>query len=410
MTDRAEAQAVQRQAAPNRALIAAAGFAMQLAFGSVYGWSVFLNPLRELYGASKLEVGLAFTVTLAVLGIVAGFGGALQRRFGPRAVATLAGLLYGAGVFLSGLAPSLPVLYLTYGLMGGVGLGLGYIVPLAVLIPWFPDKRGFITGLTVAGFGLGAFAASPLATALIGARGVGHAFLVLGAAYLVLVVAAAQFLRAAPEDYAPPGWTPARQASSIPARDHVLSEALRTPLWPVLWLILALNVSAGAALLSVASPLAQEMVGAGTAEAAALVSVMSVFNGVGRLLWGGLSDRIGRATTFFLLFAIQAVTFAAMAAVHDFAPLLACASVAALCYGGGFGTMPAYAADVFGPKHAGTVYGAMLTAWSAGAVIGPVLIASLPYRTALLVIVAILAAAAPLPLLATAMARRLTKV
>jgi OFA family oxalate/formate antiporter-like MFS transporter len=250
---------IKRHSDPNRFVIAVAGFAMQLAFGSVYGWSVFLNPLRDLYGASKLGVGLTFTITLAVLGITAGFGGFLQSRFGPRTVATAAGLFYGGGVLLSGLAPSLPALYLTYGLIGGVGLGLGYIVPLAVLIRWFPDKRGFITGLTVAGFGLGAFIASPLATELIRGRGVQHAFFVLGLAYLAIVVAAAQALHAAPDDYAPPGWTPARRTSPATARNYALSEAVRTPLWAVLWLILALNVSAGAALLSVAAPLAQEL-------------------------------------------------------------------------------------------------------------------------------------------------------
>ena len=160
----------------SRVRIAAAAFCMQLVFGAVYGWSVFLNPLREQFGASKAEANLTFTITLAVLGATAAFGGSLQRRIGPRATATIAGLLYGCGVILSGFAPSLGALYLSYGVLGGIGLGLGYIVPLAVLIGWFPDKRGFITGLAVAGFGLGAFVTSPLATELIAAlRRAAHA-------------------------------------------------------------------------------------------------------------------------------------------------------------------------------------------------------------------------------------------
>ena len=145
---------------------------MQLAFGAVYGWSVFLNPLREQFGASKPEANLTFTITLAVLGLTAGFGGSLQRRIGPRATATIAGLLYGCGVILSGFAPNLSTLYLSYGVLGGIGLGFGYIVPLAVLIAWFPDRRGFITGLAVTGFGLGALVTSPLATELIKVYGV----------------------------------------------------------------------------------------------------------------------------------------------------------------------------------------------------------------------------------------------
>ncbi len=155
-----------------RIRVAAAGFFMQLALGVVYGWSVFLNPLREQFGASRPEANLTFTITLAVLGITAGFGGGLQRRIGPRATATIAGVLYGCGVILSGFAPNLGTLYVFYGVLGGIGLGLGYIVPLAVLIEWFPDRRGFITGLAVTGFGLGALITSPLATELIKAHGV----------------------------------------------------------------------------------------------------------------------------------------------------------------------------------------------------------------------------------------------
>jgi OFA family oxalate/formate antiporter-like MFS transporter len=175
---------------------------VQLALGAVYGWSVFLTPLQEQFSASKVATNLTFTITLAVLGVTAGFGGALQRRIGPRATATIAGLLYGTGVLLSGLAPNLALLYLTYGLLGGVGLGLGYIVPLAVLIGWFPDKRGFITGLAVTGFGLGALITSPLANTLIGAYGVQSTLMALGDASLQLVVATASFLRYSPENHA----------------------------------------------------------------------------------------------------------------------------------------------------------------------------------------------------------------
>ena len=189
------------QARPvSRVTIAAAAFCMQIVFGAVYGWSVFLNPLREQFGAGKTEANLTFTITLAVLGVTAAFGGSLQRRIGPRATATIAGLLYGCGVILSGFAPNLSTLYLSYGVLGGIGLGFGYIVPLAVLIAWFPDKRGFITGLAVAGFGLGALVTSPLATELIAAYGVQNTLIVLGAAFLLIAVAAAQFLRPAPAE------------------------------------------------------------------------------------------------------------------------------------------------------------------------------------------------------------------
>lgn len=391
----------------SRAYVAVAAFCMQLALGSVYGWSVFLNPLRELYSASRAEVGFTFTVTLAVLGITAVFGGAIQSRFGPRVTATAAGLLYGLGVLLSGFAPNLSVLYLTYGVLGGIGLGLGYIVPLAILIRWFPDKRGFITGLAVAGFGLGAFVTSPLASELIGDIGVQRTLVVFGVGYLVTVVLAAQFLRAAPENYAPDGWVPSPKVAASSSTNFTLAEALRAPCWYLLWFILALNVSAGAALLSVAAPLAQEFSGIDAKAAAFLVSTVAIFNGIGRLFWGSISDRIGRSAAFFCIFVVQIVAFAHMATVSDFTMLLVSVALIALCYGGGFGTMPAFAADVFGAKHAGTIYGAMLTAWSAGAIVGPVLITSIPYRTALLVIAGMLTVAATLPLVAGAVVRRL---
>jgi OFA family oxalate/formate antiporter-like MFS transporter len=383
--------------------VAAAGFCMQLALGAVYGWSVFLDPLRAQFGASRPEANLTFTLTLAVLGITAAFGGGLQRRIGPRATATIAGVLYGCGVILSGFAPNLGTLYLFYGVLGGIGLGLGYIVPLAVLIEWFPDRRGFITGLAVTGFGLGALITSPLATELIKAHGVQSTLTILGAAYLLIVVAAARFLRPAPANYAPPGWTPVARQALTSGAQLTLRQALRTPHWYLLWSMLALNVTAGAALISVAAPLAQELTQVGPALGALAVCVISLFNGFGRLFWGALSDRLGRPRTFLALFLLQTAAFAALPGVDHFAVLLVPAAVIALCYGGGFGTMPAFATDLFGAKNAGTIYGAMLTAWSAGAIAGPLLIAALPYRTALTLIAGMLALAAALPLLFNAL-------
>jgi MFS transporter, OFA family, oxalate/formate antiporter len=195
-------------------------------------------------------------------------------------------------------------------------------------------------------------------------------------------------------------------------REYTLLEALRLPRWYVLWLILALNVTAGAALISVASPLAQKFTGVGAVTAALLVSVIGIFNGTGRLFWGWLSDGIGRPFTFLSMFIIQAIVFAILPSVTSFAVLLIPAAVIALCYGGGFGTMPAFAADFFGPKNAGTIYGAMLTAWSAGGIVGPILIASFgtttnpDYATPLYIIAGIMLVSAVLPLVARALARR----
>ncbi len=391
---------------PNRWAIAVAAFFMQIALGAVYGWSVFLTPVMNLFKVSKPEASLTFTITIVALGITAGFGGYIQSRLGPRTTATIGGVLYGLGVILASFAPSLFMLYLTYGIMGGIGLGLAYIVPLAMLIKWFPDKRGFITGLAVAGFGLGAFVTSPLASAIIDGQGVRQTFLYLGIAYLIVVVAAAQFFRKAPDNYAPAGWTPnPQQSTNRAAHDFTLGEALRSPKWYVLWLILALNVTAGAALISVASPLAKDFTHVDTTTAAFMVSTISVFNGAGRLFWGWLSDRIGRSNTFLSIFIVQIFAFVLLSQMTTFALLLIPAAVIGLCYGGGFGTMPAFAADFFGPKNSGTIYGVMLTAWSAGAVVGPILISSVDYKTALLIIAGIMLVSTALPFVARVMSR-----
>src|SRR5881392_1360747 len=379
---------------PNRWVLAITAFLMQLALGSVYAWSVFLKPVGAVYHVSRLQANLTFSIVLLALGVTAGFGGYLNNRFGPRVIATLGGILYGLGVLLAAFAaPNIYILYLTFGIIGGIGIGLGYIVALAMLIKWFPDRRGFITGLAVAGFGAGALITSPVAAALIKSVGVGSTFLYLGIAYLVVIVVVAQFFRTAPEAYAPAGWTPsARQQTDRSRREYTLPEALRLPRWYVLWLILALNVTAGAALISVASPLAQKFTAVGAVTAALLVSVIGIFNGAGRLFWGWLSDGIGRPFTFLSMFIIQAIVFAILPSVSSFVLLLVPAAIIALCYGGGFGTM--------------------LTAWSAGGIVGPILITSFgttnnpDYATPLYIISGIMLVSSVLPLIARALARR----
>ena len=396
---------------PNRWVIACAAFLMQLALGAVYAWSVFLTPVMKLYNVGKPQANLTFTITLVALGITAGFGGYFNSRFGPRTIAMVAGVFYGVGVFLASfVAPNITLLYLTYGVIGGIGLGLGYIVALAMLIKWFPDRRGFITGLAVAGFGGGAAITGPIASnLLLPSLKLNMTFFWLGIIYFVVVIAAAQFFRRAPDGYAPPGWTPsARQQTVRAIRENTLGEALTAPRWYLLWLILALNVTAGAALISVAAPLAHDFTGVALTEASALVVTISIFNGVGRLFWGWVSDFLGRPFTFLSLFVIQIVAFALTPLIGQgqFALLFIPASIIGLCYGGGFGTMPAFAADFFGSKNAGTIYGAMLTAWSAGAIVGPILIASVDFKTALYIIAVIMAVSTILPLVARALARR----
>lgn len=357
---------------------------MQLALGAIYAWSVFVTPLQKAHHWTTTEVTLTFTIAIAVLGVGAAAGGFWLDRVGPRIVATTAGVLYGLGIILAGLSgDNIGLLYLSYGVLGGVGIGLAYIVPVATLVKWFPDKRGVVTGLAVCGFGGGAVLTAPIATSLIQSRGVGNTFIILGIVYLVLVVICAQFFANPPAGYVPAGWTPsAKQTAQRATRDFTPAEALTRPQWFMLWAILALNVTAGISLISQAKPLAISA-GATALIATGFVSTIGIFNAIGRFFWASLSDAIGRRTVFLTMFLLQAVLFVVVAQVFktNYGLFAILAFVIALCYGGGFGTMPAFTADYFGAKKAGSIYGLMLTAWSAGGVLGPILIAQVKDRT-----------------------------
>lgn len=368
---------------PNRWLIALAGVVMQIALGAVYAWSVFRIPLTESYGWSIGEVTLAFTIAIFVLGFAAFAGGLWMRRAGPRPVALAAGALYGLGVFLASFAGGrLWLLYCSYGLIAGIGLGLGYIVPVATLVKWFPDRRGMITGIAVTGFGSGALITAPLATRLIAQVGALNTFAILGVVYLIAVMGAACFMRNPPDGYRPPGWVPsAVQQRQRSAKTYTLQEAVATWQWYGLWALLFLNTTAGIAIISQAGPMAQEITQVTPATAAGLVGAIAIANGAGRFLWAWLSDFIGRRTVFLLMFPIQAVVFALLPGVESFAVLTALACIVLLCYGGGFGTMPAFVADYFGAENVGSIYGLMLTAWGFAGVLGPMLIAGLRQST-----------------------------
>ena len=367
---------------PNRWAIAIAGVIMQVALGAIYAWSVFRIPLTQAFGWTIPQVTLTFTIAIFVLGFAAFAGGLWMRRAGPRTVALAAGAFYGAGVFLASLsAHRLWWLYFSYGFMGGIGLGLGYIVPVATLVKWFPDRRGMITGIAVAGFGAGALIAAPLATRLMSAIGVLRTFAVLGAVYFIAITAAGLFMQNPPDGYRPAGWQPSARAQQQFTRKLTLAEAVKHWQWYGLWALLFLNTTAGIAIISQAAPMAQEITHVTAAVAAGLVGMISIANGAGRFVWAWLSDFIGRGSVFLIMFPLQALLFFMLPSVQSFPAFTAIACVILLCYGGGFGTMPAFAADYFGAEHVGSIYGLMLTAWSFAGVLGPTLIAALRQNT-----------------------------
>ncbi len=374
----------------NRWGIAAAGVAMQLVLGTVYAWSVFKKPFMAAHGWSNEQVGLAFTLVILMIGVAAAFGGKFVDKAGARKVATLAAILFGIGTILTGVADatgSLALLYIGYGLIGGIGNGLGYITPIAVLVRWFPDKRGLITGLAVMGFGFGAAIMGQIAPFMIPKTGMVNGvlaitdpglglamtFYIFGAAFLVLLLVAAQFL-----NNPPVGWTPpvavGQKKAAAPSVDPVdLRGALRMPQFYILWTLLFLNVTAGIALISNLSPMAQDACGITAVAAGTVIFITSLFNGLGRIFWSSLSDKLGRKGVFMLILGTQVPLFFILPTISNVTvfTILACYILAA--YGGGFATMPAYAADTFGTKNMGNIYGKILLAWAAAGVVGPIL-------------------------------------
>lgn len=396
---------------PNRWGIAVAAVLMQICLGAVYGWSVFKIPLMKTQGWSETSVQLNFTLAILFLGVGTVIGGLWQDRVGPRKVATVAGVLYGIGYLVAAYGAghsSLTTIYIGYGVLSGIGMGMGYITPVATLVKWFPDKRGLMTGVAVCGYGAGALVMSPVAARLITSNGVPFTFMSLGLVYLVVVIITAQFYANPPQGWTLPGWTAKSSvAKAASAYNFTVREAAGTWQFYLLWAMLFLNVSAGIMIISQASPMAQskEFVGMTVKQAAAMVGLISIFNGLGRVFWAWISDFIGRARVYFLLFAIQAVVFFMLPRIHDVTMFSVCFAIIGLCYGGGFGTMPSFTADFFGPKFMGGIYGWILLAWGAAAIPSPIMIARLhqttgTFSTSVYIIVGVMVCSLVLPLIA----------
>jgi OFA family oxalate/formate antiporter-like MFS transporter len=365
--------------------LVAAALLLQFSIGAVYAWSVFAKALKEAdpFVLSPVQASLPFEVTIGMIFIGSYLGGRLQDRRGPRPVALIGGVIYGLGVLLASFADSgdrLWLLVLGYGVISGFGLGFAYIVPIAMLLKWFPDKRGLITGLAVGGFGFGAVLTSPVANWLIEKDPdvPTKAFLPLGIAYLVMSLVGASFFRNPPSGYVVPGYEPGVTTKTTSSgRDYTQNEALRTPQWYLLTAILTLNVTAGIALISQAAASATDIAGYSTAAAASVVGVLAIFNGGGRIVWAAASDWMGRMPAFAAMLGLSGICLLILPHAGNQVLFFVLAAIVYLCYGGGFGTMPATAGDFFGTRHAGAIYGLMLIGWSLGGVIGPLLAAAL---------------------------------
>ncbi len=397
----------------NRWLIVIGALVIQVSLGAVYIWSVFQTPLKRAFSSwSETQVTLPAQIVLAAFAAAVILGGRLQDRLGPRKVATAGGFILGLGLILARFTgsfeagPALWWLILTFSVMGGIGIGAAYVCPIATCVKWFPDKKGLITGLAVAGFGAGAFFFAPLAKGLISGvpyemlgvklfplpeLEVFNTFMALGIIFLVAVVAGAQILRNPPAGYVPPGWTPPKPAQGAAAKvDFTPTEMLKLPTFWLLWLTYFAGCTAGLQVIMKASPIWQSFAFGSltppvaesefqrvTTYGAMAVSILAIFNSLGRILWGKISDTIGRKITLVAMFLICGAVMLVLNSMQTYSLYLFGICVVGLCFGGYLALYPAVTADLYGTKHLGANYGWMFSAYGAGGIAGPYLAAKL---------------------------------
>lgn len=381
----------------NRWMVPPAALAVHLCIGQAYAFSVFNLPMTKLLGISKAvpgdwsipQLGWIFSLAIVFLGLSSAVFGRWVEEGGPRRAMFTAALCWAGGFFVSAIgvhAHMLWLIYLGYGVLGGCGLGIGYISPVSTLIRWFPDRPGMATGMAIMGFGGGALIASPLSVWLMSLFttpthiGVAETFIVLGVVYFIFMVVGAMIVRVPAPGWQPEGYTPpVRPARLVTTNDVYVYEALKTPQFWLIWLVLCLNVSAGIGVIGQASAMSQEMFpGRVTAVAAAgLVGLMSLFNMGGRFFWASISDYIGRKNTYFVFMVLGFLLYClvpTMGTIGSVTGFVLCFLVILSMYGGGFATVPAYLKDMFGTRYVGAIHGMLLTAWSVAGVLGPVLV------------------------------------
>lgn len=370
----------------NKWLIALSGTFTQLCLGTVYAWSFFQTPIIEFTGWNNSQVAWAFSLSIFMLGLTAAWGGSKMSLYGPRKLAMIGGLLYALGFLISGYALSnhlLWLLYLGFGFIGGIGLGLAYVTPVATVSKWFTKNQGLATGMVVMGFGFGALVMSKfLAPFFLKVSGgnLSTTFYYIGAVMLVLIPLFASFLR-----------LPESERSAKAEEKVSISAYIKVKPFVTVWLIFMINIVAGMIFISFQSPLLQDLLrqrmpastdfasaevvaylaGAG----ATLIAISSIFNGLGRFVWGSISDKIGRIQTFRILLALQAVIFVLLVFVGNPIVFSVFVCIVLLCYGGGFGVLPSLTKDMYGDRLMSSLYGALLTAWGVGGIIGPQIVA-----------------------------------
>ena len=374
----------------NRWLIALAAIGLHISIGSVYAWSVLTRPIMTDMGFTMSQTTWTFSLAILMLGLSAGFLGSFAEKIGPKKSGLLSMLFWVAGLLGTAYALSihnLTLLYLFYGIVGGIGLGIGYITPVSTLVKYFPHRPGFAMGLAIMGFGFASLIAGPLMQYLVAQVGLVNNFIILGIIYLVVMGAASLYLKV-PSNNQPT--RTAKDKSTMYVHNHgmLANDAMKTWQFGALWWIFFVNITCGIGLLSLASPMAQEAIGMTPAAAASLVGIIGIFNGFSRIAWSTISDYFGRAQTYILFFIIQIIAFYVLAKTNNTLTFQILILLIITCYGGGFACMPAYLADLYGIRQLSTIHGRILTAWGLAGIVGPMLVsyfheAGYGYSTAL---------------------------
>lgn len=362
----------------NRWLVVAGALIIQVCLGAIYSWSVFVNPLKEVFSYTTTQTQIIFSLALATFALTMIFAGKLQDKRGPRSVATLGGVVLGAGyLFASFTGGNFPLLALAVGVIGGAGIGLSYVCPIAACVKWFPDKRGMVTGLAVAGFGAGAWIFAKIAANLIDAYGVLTSFKYLGAIFMLSVVVGAQLLSNPPAGWKPTGWNPPEPNSRISStEDFEWQDMIKLRQFWMLWIMFVFGAAAGLLVIGILKPYGVHG-GLSAAAAANAVGVLALFNGAGRIVWGAVSDKIGRKNTMTLMFLLQGMMMFALITMGSTEMTLAIAAAwIGFNFGGNLALFPSTTADFFGTKNVGINYGLMFTAYGVAGIAGPVLAGS----------------------------------
>ena len=341
-------------------------------------------------GFTMSQTTWTFSLAILMLGLSAGFLGSFAEKIGPKKSGLIATLFWVAGLLGTAYALSvnnLTLLYLFYGIIGGIGLGIGYITPVSTLVKYFPNRPGFATGLAIMGFGFASLIAGPLMQLLVAQVGLVNNFIILGVIYLVVMGASSLYLKA-PQPKQPPRTTKDKSTMYVHNHGMLANDAMKTWQLGALWWIFFINITCGIGLLSLASPMAQETIGMTPAAAASLVGIIGIFNGGGRIAWSTISDYFGRAQTYILFFVIQIIAFYVLAETNNALTFQVLILLIITCYGGGFACMPAYLADLYGIRQLSTIHGRILTAWGLAGIVGPMLVsyfheAGYGYTTAL---------------------------